>query len=124
MSAKPLEAETQRDILLAAPGIGSRLLRNNSGSVKVDDRYIAYGLGNSGGKNNTAAGDLIGWTQVNGMAVFTSVECKRDGRKPTPEQLAFCNAVNVQGGIAVIAYSVEDFVDAVRAFRAVHVIQS
>ena len=110
-----LESEIQRDIMLAAPSVGSRLLRNNSGVLK-DERgqYVRYGVGGNGGS------DLVGWTQVDGRAVFTAVEVKRKGKKPTPEQVAFVGAVVAAGGIGVIAYSVEDFKAAVEAYRSRH----
>lgn len=121
----PTEAEVQRDILLIAPVHGARLLRNNSGMLQDrTGRWVAYGLGNSGSKKDTSAGDLIGWTDVEGRAVFTSVECKRRGEKPTEKQVAWCSAIQKQGGIGVIAYSVDDFVDAVNKYRAAHVVNA
>jgi hypothetical protein len=108
----PLEAEVQKEILLAAPSVGSRLLRNNVGVLKdVTGRHVSYGVGGNGGS------DLIGWTAIDGLAVFTAVEVKRKGKKPTDEQLAFVAAVKAAGGIGVIAYSVDDFKAAVAAHR-------
>ena len=109
----PLEAETQRDILLSAPSVNCRLLRNNVGMLK-DERgqYVRYGLGGNGGS------DLIGWTTVQGRAVFTAIEVKRKGKKPTPEQVAFVDAIKAAGGIGAVCFSVQDFLDAVNGYTA------
>ena len=112
-STPPLEAEIQRDIMLAAPSVGCRLLRNNVGTLKdATGRHVSYGVGGTGGA------DLIGWTVVDGRAVFTAIEVKRPGgKKPTPEQVAFVTAVHTAGGIAAVCYSVEDFKLAVATYR-------
>lgn len=112
-NSAPLEAETQRDILLAAPHIGVRLLRNNVGALKDDTgRWVWYGVGGPGGS------DLIGWTDVDGMAVWTAIEVKRKGKKATEEQLAFIAAVKAAGGIAGVCYSVEEFKGVVSDYRS------
>ena len=114
----PLEAETQRDILLAASTVGCRLLRNNVGALKEEGgRWVFYGVGGSGGS------DLIGWTWVAGCAVFTAIEVKRKGKKPTAEQESFVSAVKEAGGIAAVCYSVEDFLETVRDYRASRAIE-
>jgi len=106
----PLESETQRDIMLAAPSEGCRLLRNNVGVLQdIRGQHVRYGVGGSGGS------DLIGWGPG---GVFVAIEVKRKGKKPTPEQLAFIEAVNNAGGIAAVCYSVEDFRAAVRTHNA------
>ena len=108
----PLEAEIQRDIMLAAPSLGARLLRNNVGTLKDSTgRHVSYGVGGTGGS------DLIGWTVVDGVAVFTAIEVKRPGKKPTEHQVAFVTAVHAAGGIGAICYSVDDFKSAIDAYR-------
>lgn len=115
MTKPPLESETQRDILLAAPHIGVRLLRNNVGALQdATGRWVWYGVGGPGGS------DLIGWTDVDGVAVWTVIEVKRRGKKPTPEQLAFVAAAKDAGGIGAVCYSVEDFKGVVRDYRSSH----
>jgi hypothetical protein len=107
----PLEAEIQRDILLAAPSVGCRLLRNNIGTLKdATGRHVSYGVGGAGGS------DLIGWTVVDGRAVFTAIEVKRKGKKATDEQVAFVAAVQAAGGIGAVCYSVDEFRAAVQAY--------
>ena len=108
----PLESETQRDILLCAPSIGCRLLRNNVGAFQdATGRWVHFGVGGDGGS------DLIGWTDDAGTAVWTVVEVKRKPRKPTTEQQAFVDAAIAAGGIGVVAYSVQDFRDAISDYR-------
>lgn len=57
--------------------------------------------------------DLIGWTKVEGSAIYTAVEVKMPGGKTAAqrqkEQQSFIDAVNDAGGIAFRAYSVEEF---------------
>jgi len=111
-SEAPLESETQRDILLCAPTLGCRLLRNNVGAFQdATGRWVHFGVGGAGGS------DLIGWTSVAGNAIWTVVECKRKPRKPTTEQQAFVDAAIAAGGIGVVAYSVQDFRDAINDYR-------
>ena len=109
----PLEAEIQRDIMLAAASEQCRLLRNNIGTLKDEHgQHVRYGVGGTGGS------DLIGWTVISGVAVFTAIEVKRKGKKPTEEQLAFVAAVKAAGGIAAVCYSVDDFRSALASYRS------
>ena len=52
--------------------------------------------------------DLIGWTQRDGVAVFTAIEVKAERGRVTPEQAQFVEVVTAAGGIAGIARSVEE----------------
>ena len=113
----PLEAEIQRDILLAAPTIDCILMRNVVGRfLNPQGNSLAVGLGGEGGS------DLIGWAKLNGAAVFLAIECKRRGARTPPErlkkQLAFIAAVRDAGGIAAMCFSVEEFIGVVRDYRA------
>jgi hypothetical protein len=109
----PLESETQREILLAAPSMGARLLRNNVGQL-TDARggHVRYGVGGDGGS------DLIGWMDLGSLAVFLAVEVKRRGKKPTDKQSAFLAAINAAGGLGIVAYSVDDVRREIDGFRA------
>ena len=102
------ESALLREILLEAPKYDCRLMRNNVG-VLEDERgnRIRYGLA-------VGSADLIGWktvttTSFNRRAVFLAIECKSKGKHPTARQIAFVDAVKAAGGIAGIAYSVQDF---------------
>jgi hypothetical protein len=58
--------------------------------------------------------DVIGFT--NG-GKFLAIEAKREGEKPTDDQVAFLDAVRRAGGVAVLAYSVDDVVVALSRER-------
>jgi hypothetical protein len=103
------ESALLREIRLEAPKLGVTLFRNNVGMLT--DQYgnkVRYGL-------SVGSADLIGWMQqpwydgTGAMAVFVAIECKAPGKKPTPQQLAFLDAVRTAGGIAGVAYSLDDF---------------
>lgn len=66
----------------------------------------------------TGGSDLIGWTQVDGRAVFTAIECKGDSGKPTDEQLNFIGQVKAAGGIAGVAYSAEEAASIIQDYRS------
>ena len=85
-----------------------RIFRNNVGqAVHKDGSIVRYGVCNPGGS------DLIGWTcrtitpDMVGkrIAVFTAVEIKRPGKKPTDPQKNFIKAVLEFGGLAGVATS-------------------
>lgn len=65
--------------------------RNNTGSWKVGDRYVKFGLKGSS--------DILGVLGPHGR--FLAVELKAQGEKPTPEQRVFLEAVRALGGVAV-----------------------
>ena len=50
-------------------------------------------------------GDILG---ILDDGRFMSIECKRAGKKPTPDQVAFMAEVNRRGGLAFVARSVDD----------------
>lgn len=77
------------------------LWRNNQGAFEdKNGRWIKFGVCNPGGS------DLIGFRKSDGK--FIGIEVKVPGKKPTPEQLKFIAAVRKSGGLAGVAYSVED----------------
>ena len=119
MTEPKTEAAIMRAIQLAVSKQGDcRLLRNNVGvAVTKTGSVIRFGLA-------VGSSDLIGWTPVTitedmlgkRIAVFCAVEVKRSPRqKPTQEQLNFLNAVKKAGGIALVACSVEEVLDALKA---------
>jgi hypothetical protein len=106
------ESALLHTILLAAPTLGARLMRNNVGTLQdVRGNYVKYGLA-------VGSSDLIGWTVISGRAIFTAVECKLPGKRPTVQQQQFLDAVTAAGGIATVAYSVKDVQQAIEAYRA------
>lgn len=129
------ESSVQTGIMLAAPSMDARLLRNNCG-VMQDARgnFVHYGVGGNGGA------DLIGWVQVKitpemvgrTVAIMASVEAKsKDWRPPGPVAMASggkdakrweaqCNwrdAILKAGGIACVAQSPLDVAQAIEGFK-------
>ena len=105
------ESDLLHAILLVAPTFGARLMRNNNGVLRdVRGNYVKYGLA-------IGSSDLIGWTMIDGRAIFTAIECKLPGKRPTAQQQQFLDAVTAAGGIAAVAYSVKDVQDAIEAYR-------
>jgi hypothetical protein len=93
------EADLMRSIMIAASREGHRLFRNNVGAVKAaDGPWIHYGVGGKGGS------DLIGMTR---QGRFAAIEVKASG-KPTVEQTEFIEMVRRQGGVAGVAYNIEE----------------
>ena len=71
--------------------------RFNAGTIYIDGRAMKMG--------ERGDSDIIGML-FDGR--FLAIEVKRPGEVPTPEQHAFLNMVNDNGGVAFIATSVED----------------
>jgi hypothetical protein len=105
------EHAIQKEIMLA---LGSRqdtrVFRNNCG--KLQDRngqWVSYGL-------MRGSADLIGWQTRTitaadvgkRMAVFLSVEIKSPTGIVRPDQKRWLDAVEIAGGIGVVARSVDD----------------
>ena len=120
------ESKLLREIMLAAPDLGCRLLRNNVGVLRdIYGNYVRYGLG-------VGSSDCVGWTErtiTRGMvgqkvAVFTAIETKRPGWNPPKsgkklveweKQKNFLIAVKNAGGIAELATDADDFRRAITA---------
>lgn len=91
-----------REIQITATKLGHRLFRNNCGYAETKTgQWIKYGIANPGGA------DLIGWTRI---GLFLAIEVKTKNGRLTPEQENFINSVNLFGGIAFVARSVEDVI--------------
>lgn len=102
------ESEVTPHIIVRLCEIGLRLFRNNSGFAYRKDGTVSghYGVGPRGGGGS----DWIGWTPVNGVAVFTAIELKGKGGRVTAKQQKFIDMVNTAGGIAGVADSPESAV--------------
>lgn len=100
----PSEAETQKAILQYL-SLRHLCWRNNTGAFGSQSQgrsyFVRYG--------KVGSGDILGVRKGTGQ--FFSIEVKARGRKPTPEQLAFMDKVNQSGGLAFVAYSVQDVLD-------------
>lgn len=96
------ESDILQLVRLRASQLGALLWRNNQGAYKSNSgHYIKYGVANPGGS------DLIGIFKGR----FTAIEVKQPGKKPTPEQQSFIDAVNKAGGIAGVVTSTEDLTE-------------
>lgn len=99
---KPLEKDIQKSILdyLKAKKVycwkeGSTGLMVGNGP---DQRYMPIGLR---GKS-----DILGCYKGR----FLAIEVKRPGSFPTPEQQHFIDSINLNGGLAFVAYSIDDVI--------------
>lgn len=90
-----------KDIMRTAPA-NVRLFQNDNGSAKLmDGRWVKFGL-------CPGSGDLVGMTQIRGVAVFTSVEAKTGKDIVRPKQKRWRAFVQKMGGIAIVCRSVEE----------------
>lgn len=98
---KASEKETQKAILQYLE-LRHFCFRNNTGASVSEyngkRRFFRYG--------KVGSGDILGIQRPGGR--FFSIEVKAQGKKPTPAQLEFMGQVNGSGGLAFVAYSVED----------------
>jgi len=115
------ESNLMRSILLALSKAlpNARLFRNNTGMAWAGKviHQTASGLMALQDARPLHAGlcegssDLIGWTTVEitqemvgaKVAVFTAVEVKQPGKKPTESQANFLQRVQEAGGLAMVA---------------------
>lgn len=110
------ESSIMKQIQIILSAHGFRLFRNNVGVLR-DGRgeYVAYGL-------CEGSSDLIGWRTIEitpemvgtKIAQFVASEVKRPGKKATPKQTNFINAVCASGGIGFVASSVDEALDAIQ----------
>lgn len=101
------EADVLRDCLTWLALHGVFAFRVNSGAFsgvhKGKRRFVRF-------NSEPGLSDVLG---ILPDGRFLAVECKRPGGPgPTPEQLSFLGRVEQLGGLAVVAYSVEDLVQA------------
>ena len=109
------ESSVQAEIRLAAPGLGVKIMRNNSGACRDDSgRLIRYGLGNDSAKLNKVwkSPDLVGILLPDGK--FTGAECKEESWRgvSSDREVAQRNALldmRNYGAYADFVTSVEDF---------------
>jgi VRR-NUC domain len=107
----PSEAQTQAAILryLAIAPRVAWAQRMNSGAIKIPvpggkDRFVRYGF--------PGCPDILGMF-TDGRLL--AIEVKSPTGRPTPEQAAFLAKVAENGGVAVLAKSVDDVIAAINA---------
>ena len=93
------EQDIQNLIRLALSERGILNFRNNVGCLKdATGRMVRYGL-------YPGSSDIIG---IMPDGRFLAIEVKKPGKKPTPEQLNFIEAIRRHGGIAGVVHSPEE----------------
>ncbi len=112
------ESEIQQLIQIEARKLGCILLRNNSGAFQDQTgRMVFFGLGNVSKvrSEQIKSSDLIGFTLVDRVPVFTAIEVKAPGwtfkesDKRAVAQKAFIDWIKSFHGFAGFATSVEEF---------------
>ncbi len=125
---KGSEARVVQELRVSAPHHQGHLWRNNNGALR-DERgnMIRYGLANESTRLNKVfkSSDLIGFTRIHDVAIFTAIEAKRPGWKaPTNEretaQAAFLKLVHAGGGIALFATAAAHYPLAIEQWRLTH----
>lgn len=125
---KGSEAQVIQELRTLAPRHNGYLWRNNSGAL-MDDRgnMVRYGLANDSTRLNKVfkSPDLIGFTIINNLAIFTAIEAKRPGwQRPVTErenaQAAFLKLVHAGGGIALFATAAGHYPLAINQWRTTH----
>lgn len=101
------ESEIQKAILdyLHLKRILAFKHRNVGIYKKSTDRYIPLSYGEKG------ISDIIGCLPD---GRFLAIEVKKPGGKPSPEQVAFLERVNVNGGLGILAYGLEEVIQKVQ----------
>ena len=87
-----------KKVLLTLSSNGYFVYKNNTGAIKTNDRYQAYGLPGSA--------DILGIQPITGR--FLALEVKTGNAKQNKQQLAFEKAVLKRNGIYKIIRSLED----------------
>lgn len=95
------EQELQQYILANLPK-NCRMWRSNTGGFVRQGQLIRYGL-------TKGSSDIIGFTQHEGIAVFTAIEVKSEKGKLSKDQKIFLKIVKDFGGIAEVIRSKEDW---------------
>lgn len=72
---------------------------HSTGFTVRDGKSVAFRYSEKG------ISDIIGCSTE---GTFVAVEVKKRGGKPTPEQLDFLERVRANGGIGILAYSLDD----------------
>ena len=102
------------DIIVAASECGARLFRNNVGVATYNHggkiSKVRYGVGPVGG----GGGDLIGFDRD---GRFLSIEVKVGSDKQSDAQKKWERWVNMGGGRAGVARSVEDAISIINMIR-------
>lgn len=101
----PTEQEILNAILEYLNRSGHFAWRNNTGGIYKThgehQRFFRFGLPGSA--------DILGIQYQTGR--FIAIEVKRPGKKPTDLQENFLKIIRHQGGIAMVAHSIDDVIN-------------
>lgn len=97
--------EKQAQILDLLRNMGYYAWRQNSGKINIGKRWISLG--------NEGLSDIVGFHRLTGRVV--AIECKQAKERITDAQKEFLDTVEKSGGIALIAYNVEDIAESLAA---------
>ena len=89
-------------------------MKNTEKEITAGIRRLLKNIGVFHWKQIGALGLPRGIADIIGIwdGKFLAIEVKKPGNNPTDEQLKFINAVNAAGGLAFVAYSVDDVIAA------------
>lgn len=90
------------DYLAMRPDVHA--IRINAGKVKTAHNTWFQGA-------PTGTSDIIGWIIRDGVPVFLAIEVKAGKNKPSAAQKDFIDAVRLAGGVAFVAWSVDDVIE-------------
>lgn len=100
---EPKEADILRDCLTLLKLKGILCWRQNQGAITGEHngkkRFLRFA-------SMPGLSDILGVLPPSGRLL--AVECKRPGRKPTPEQEVFLDVVRQCGGLAVCVHSLDE----------------
>lgn len=85
--------------------------RQNQGGMKVDDPTRKKGYRFFRFAYQDGISDILGLLPRTGR--FLAIEMKSETGTPTPDQAAFLEAVNAQGGLGIVARSLDEVIAAV-----------
>ncbi len=126
------ETPIMRLTMIALSAIGSRVFRQNTGmgwvgkvARKTKDEITLRNYRPLHAGMCVGSSDIIGWTPVvitpemvgRTVAVFTAIESKGEGGGASDEQENFIARISEAGGIAAVAFTPEEAVAAVTAYR-------
>lgn len=116
------ESELQREIMKAVTAAGGRVFRNNTGQgwvgqyTKCTERRNGHHDVLISNARPLHAGLCVGSSDLIGFyrGRFLAIECKSARGRPTEEQQNFLDEVTRNGGIGIVARSVEDVLERLR----------
>jgi len=110
--------------------VGALVIRVNSGAVngeyqnrsgQTKTRFFRFaqwfGLGVSISEGQAGISDILALIPADPVAIPIAIETKLPGNKPTLSQERFMAEWRQRGGVVVVAYSVDDVIEAIAELR-------